>query len=207
MLMTVFWISCSVIFYLTLLFSRSHIQQVDNPLDWYLYSALAEISGTLIGGIMSYKLGARNSLSAAFGLVAFGSLLLLIIEQQFSKDFNNITVKAYLSLFFELAISAAFVTLYCTNFVFPTQMASQTIGIPNIISRYITAASPLLIFRNRNSEASSEENEEAYHKSYRNAALVSLIMAAVSAFLTIFLDIFYDKKRMQRSTSFTFKLG
>lgn len=82
--MTIFWITCSVIFYIAVLFTRDYIQRNGNDLEktlrLYMFNHLAEIAGLFSGGILSYKMGARNSLSFSYSLVAFGSLLLFIIE-------------------------------------------------------------------------------------------------------------------------------
>ena len=77
-----------------------------------------------MGGLLVLCIGARRALTASYGLIAFGSILLIIISDLPLDEGDKEQAKSYISLFFKLAFSSAFNILYCTNFVFPAQMAS-----------------------------------------------------------------------------------
>lgn len=142
---------------------------------------------------------ARKSLFISYILVAFGSLFLLIFStNEFGADIDKLkdTIRVTMSLILKFALSAAFNTLYCVNFEFPTNIASSTIGVPNTFARFITVFSSMLISGGDKSKTQSTIIE-----------LVCLVLAAISACLTIFLDMNFNNTGINKSNNFTLKLG
>jgi len=74
---------------------------------------------------MVHYFRARKSLFICYGLVALGSLCLLIFSTSDLFPDDDVTkIQAIMSLLLKFALSAAFNTLYCVNFEFPTNIAS-----------------------------------------------------------------------------------
>ena len=82
----------------------------------------------------------------------------------------------------KLAAGSAFNVLYCVTFMFPPQMASQTIGFPNVIARILTIPTIFLFTANEGDESNLPE-------------VICLILSAISVFLTIFLDVNYSSPK------------
>jgi len=79
-LMTFFWTTCSTMYYMFVLETRDYVQMKEEPLNWYYYSGVADVLGSTVGGFMVVYFRPRKSLMLAYGLVAFGSLFLLIFQ-------------------------------------------------------------------------------------------------------------------------------
>jgi len=104
-----------------------------------------------------------------------------------------------MSLILKFALSSAFNTLYCVNFEFPTNIASQTIGLPNTIARFVTVVASLIVSSGGNNSLDSSQ-----HKTIQ---VICLVLAAISGCFTMFLDMnFNDNKRNNRD-EFKLNLG
>lgn len=196
-IMTIFWTTCSVMYYMFILEMRDFVQYSENQILWYLWSTLSEIAGTICGGLMVTYFRARKSLFISYGLVAFGSLFLVIFSKnQFGPEIDKLKVqiRVGMSLILKFALSAAFNTLYCVNFEFPTNIASQTIGVPNTVARFLTVVSVMLVSAGDSSQSTSIQ-------------LVCLVLAAISACLTIFLDMNLNNTEISKRDNFTLRLG
>lgn len=148
-----------------------------NPVYLTTLASASDLIGITLSYFMIRWVGARKALQYSFVLSTLGSLLLIISSfyQKLLKDSNSVyvisEVTSYISIVVRLFISAAFNSLYCTNYVFPSQMASQTIGFPNILARFFTIP---VVFASRDSEI---------------APYICVVMSSISAFLTIFLNV------------------
>ena len=103
-------------------------------------SAISEIAGFILSGVLYSKLGPKLIFVFSNGIAALGGIAILFYGL---KHQDNWTLPV-LILFSKFGISCSVNTLFIAhNHIFPLLFSATSLGIVNVLSRTASAASPL----------------------------------------------------------------
>ena len=133
-LMTVFWTTCSLDYYMILFFLKYL------PGNIYINTTLSGLADTLaygLSGFVMQKFGVKLAFMVSFILASCGGLLLIIF---FQADGALIAVFV---LFTKIGIALAFNLCYLAMpALFPPEIKATAFGVCNLFARFATIVSP-----------------------------------------------------------------
>ena len=101
-------------------------------------SAFAETGSLVLAGGIYLNFGLKKALLICYFICAIGSVFTALFENSLV---NWIPVFV---LFSKFGVGAAFGLIYVANFIFPVEIASQTLGFCNTTARLFTMVAPLV---------------------------------------------------------------
>lgn len=101
-------------------------------------STIAQVIMIVLAGALYLRVGPKVTLFCGFLSAAIGAILIETVGRT-SDSWMMVFV-----MITKAGLGAVFGAIYVTNYIFPVQYASQTLGICNLLSRMFTILSPII---------------------------------------------------------------